>query len=208
MPRGATALLPVLSILLACGAGTPSKEQAKRILDEWYAGKTAVYGNIAVPIGHVALAARASDFGRDADALFGERVGSSAAKIQGAVRAGVLDVKFDRGEWQMIAYHRQLYVHYNVEPTDEGKKYLREPVQNWNMAFFRIADRQIAEVTGVFPEGENGAKVYFRIATVNRTPFFDLVGEIYQQSGPAEMTAYLVNDGKAWRVQDVQSGTL
>ena len=203
----AWALVPLL-LLLSCG-GAPSKTTARTILDEHYREKGSVYEPLLLSLGRVTMSGEESDVGDDSTDVFFRRVGKHAETFRMLWKEGLITITYDREQWVHDPFEgNRLYFHFHVVPTDEGKKYARHPnTTNWRSALFRIAEKRVDKVTGVFETGKNAVKVHYRVVLTDRTPFFAAISPLYAPPQSANMTALLANDGERWRVMRVVEGT-
>lgn len=187
----------------AVAAENALHNEVRIAFEAYLAEKGVVYGNLAIPVGPIVLPLKDAHVGRPALDIFLEH---APAKLKSAVDQGFFAVNFKGSRRNFFSNAPELV--YEVVPTDKAHAYLKESVPDWRMAFFRIANREIDAITGVFPTGANEVKMYCRLVTTRYTPFRDWVADVYQPNEGGDVTVFLVNDGTAWHVKKVERGTV
>ena len=200
-----TFALSLALLVIGCGNG-PSKADAKKLLDAYYADKT-LYAPLAA--GKADIPLTKEDSGKDVmEFLYARHMQGAQLKI--ATDLGLMAPKFVDCKMKDTFIGMQDFCMYELELTAKGKQYLKpgNPKYAMGMMLFRIGDQKAGEVTGVVVE-KNEGKIYFK-ETFEKTTFYDAVlpTDRPANTDPHDMTAHIISDGKEWKVREIVAGTM
>jgi hypothetical protein len=186
--------LTLLLCLNACGGGL-SKSEAKRLIEEKL-GDTTIYGMVEFPTFWLSLRN-----GKTAAQAFEECDTKGCANFRALRDEGMITISPEPPE-----DGRATYI---VGFTAKGSAYKHETPKR-GYQHVRLGRHVVAEVKSIDKQGHE-AKVYYTSTFGDATPFAGRVptwpwGDALDTTS-RDMTAELVNDGKAWKVRELRRGT-
>ena len=188
-------LVLILAALLLTACGGLSKNEAKRLI-EAKLGDTTVYGMVNYPT----FTLKAPN-GKTAAEAFEE-----------CANQGCVDFRALRDE-DMITISPGTVARgtatYQVEFTEAGERYKHNKPKR-GFQHVRLGRRVVGSVKDIVKDGDE-TKAYYTYEFGDATPFAGRVltwpwGDPLK-TDPQDMTAYLVSDGKDWKVRRLRPGT-